>query len=128
MKERYSKGILSIGCTLAVLALMAGAIGSHMVEEGLAREAFKTASTYHFYASLAIVIGAICSMLWHSSIWLPSFGFALIGIACFSGSLYLKSLGITDAAPLGPVGGLCIMASWGLIALAVIGGRNTTRN
>ncbi len=122
MKQHYSRLCLSVGCILAVLALMAGAIGSHMVEEGSARESFKTASTYHFYAALAIIIGAIASMLWQSKLWLLSFTFALIGIACFSGSLYAKSLGMTETAPLGPIGGLCIMASWAMIGLAGITG------
>ena len=118
MKKQHSSLWLSAGCILVVLALMAGAIGSHMVEEGTARESFETAATYHFYASLAIIIGAITSMLLKSRLWLLSFILALAGIALFSGSLYAKSLAIVETAPLGPFGGLCIMASWGIIGLA----------
>lgn len=122
MKTRYSRLWLSTGCFFAVLALMAGAIGSHMVDEGPARESFETAATYHFYASLSIVIGAMLSMLWQSKLWLLSFSFALIGIVCFSGSLYIKALAIADTAPLGPIGGLCIIASWGMLAVASMQG------
>jgi uncharacterized membrane protein YgdD (TMEM256/DUF423 family) len=122
MKTQHSRLWLSTGCVLVVLAVMAGAIGSHMVEEGSAQKSFETAATYHLYASLAIVVGAITSMLWQSKLWLVSFILALAGIIFFSGSLYIKSLAISETAPLGPFGGICIMASWAMLALAGIRG------
>jgi uncharacterized membrane protein YgdD (TMEM256/DUF423 family) len=126
MKTRHSRLWLSTGCLVAVVALMAGAIGSHLVEEGPARESFETAATYHFYASLSIITGAILSMLWQSKLWLLCFILALTGIVCFSGSLYIKALAISETAPLGPIGGICIMASWGILALESMRGAFAT--
>jgi uncharacterized membrane protein YgdD (TMEM256/DUF423 family) len=42
------------------------------------------------------------------------------GILCFSGSLYLKALGLAQwlPGPVTPVGGILLMAGWGLLALA----------
>lgn len=114
---------LVAGAVSALLAVMAGAFGAHglramVSERGL--EVFQTAVTYQVYHSLALIVCALlvgfgCSR----RLVLAAVGFFLAGILLFSGSLYLLVLtNLTGIGPITPIGGLCFMVGWVLVAIA----------
>ena len=109
-----------LGAALMFLAVALGAFGAHGLRSRLdaaSLEVYKTAVLYHMAHALALLAVA----------WLVSTGNArantagalfALGIALFSGSLYLLS--VTGAKWLGaitPLGGLCFLAGWTVLAL-----------
>ena len=77
------------------------------------------ASRYQLAHSIALVIVGHMMASGHTHIGPAANAFAA-GIAGFSGSIYLLSLGIGPRGVLGPVtplGGLLLIAGWGLLAL-----------
>lgn len=121
------KGALLAGLSVALGAFAAHGLEKHL-ESGLMTERqlhnFETAARYQMYHALAIVVCALllrqpATRMLKAAPWL----FAA-GILLFSGSLYLLSvrdiIGLENWQWLGPVtplGGLCFMAGWVLLAL-----------
>jgi uncharacterized membrane protein YgdD (TMEM256/DUF423 family) len=105
---------------LGALAVGIGAFGAHGLKPFLdtnQSDTFKTATLYHFVHIIPMLILA----LWpkESKVADLSFYLFLIGILCFSGSLYIlssKHLIGGDvwnfAGPVTPVGGILFMAGW----------------
>ena len=107
---------LRAGALLAALGVIAGAFGSHLLEEVLTEarlETFEVAVRYQMYHALALV-GIGFSR--HSMHYRASGYLFIAGILIFSGSLYLLTL--TDTSWLGavtPLGGVCFIAGWGFL-------------
>lgn len=114
------------GWTLVALSglvvVMAGAFGAHALGDMLppARlDAFTTGVRYQAWHTLA----AMAVLLWHAQhplrgqttvLWLWS-----LGMAAFSGSLYLLALtGAHWLGPITPFGGLLLMAGWLTLAIS----------
>lgn len=114
---------LVAGALFALLAVMAGAFGAHglrrMVSER-ALEVFQTAVTYQMYHALALVLVALLATCGLSRRLLGiAAGFYLAGVLLFSGSLYLLVFtGYHWLGPVTPLGGVCFMIGWGLLATA----------
>ncbi len=116
---------LGLGAGAALLAVMAGAFGSHGLRGTLdARglEVFQAAVTYQMYHAIALVLVALLAL---SSLNRRLLAAAAVlfgaGIVLFSGSLYL--LVLTDLrwiGPLTPLGGLCFMMAWALMIVAAV--------
>lgn|SRR5690348_5965142 len=109
-------GIASVNGALAVLA---GAFAAHGLHAHVSRDAlsvFETGARYHMYHALAMALAAL----------LPTRAAAaafLAGIVLFSGSLYLLALaGWTSMALVTPIGGVCFVAGWALLAWAAFRG------
>jgi len=114
------------GAVMMLLAVVVGAFGSHALEPVLRAnqrvEVFSIASNYHFYHALGLLLIAVLSDLKPQL----KYKFAIcvllnIGIVLFSGSLYL--LAITDITYFGaitPLGGVCFLIAWCLLALSFI--------
>lgn len=106
-------------CMQAFLAVALGAFGAH----GLAKFApeanlatWDTAVDYHFAHALALLILVLLEKQGLRVIF-PRRLFTL-GIALFSGSLYLLCLtGITKLGAITPLGGLCFLAAWILLGV-----------
>ncbi|KGE04195.1 DUF423 domain-containing protein [Pseudohaliea rubra] len=118
-----AKLFLSLGALAGLLAVALGAFGAHALRGHLddyARGVFETAVQYHFYHALALVLVGVLLLSQPATTLLKSSGWLfLIGIAVFSGSLYL--LAITGTKWLGavtPLGGLAFLAGWGCLAAA----------
>lgn len=114
---------LVTGAVLALLAVAAGAFGAHGLRtlvSSRSLEVFQTGVSYQMTHSLALILVAILAGLGAPRQWLAAAtGFFLAGILMFSGSLYL--LVLTDMRWLGPVtpiGGVCFMIGWALMAVA----------
>ncbi|WP_287127921.1 DUF423 domain-containing protein [Candidatus Cyanaurora vandensis] len=110
------------GAGLGLLAVAAGAFGSHLLRDSLdvARlEIFQTAARYQMYHALALLLVANLGEAW-SRRWTNWAGWCFVGgTVIFAGSLYGLSLtGIRVLGAITPLGGLLLMAGWGLLMLA----------
>lgn len=123
--DSSNRTFLVTGALLMALSVMAGAFGAHLLRDTLsAREfdVYQTAVTYQIYHSIGLLlVGTIRIRMQYSSLLKWSGRLMATGIVIFSGSLYL--LALTDTGWLGaitPLGGLCFIASWILLAVALM--------
>jgi len=104
---------LGIAAINGGLAVMAGAFAAHGLKAHLGADAlavFETGARYHMYHALAMAAAALVAARSAAIAFLA-------GILLFSGSLYLLALtGITMLGAVTPLGGLCFIAGWGLLA------------
>ncbi len=117
---------LRIGAIIGALAVAIGAFGAHGLKPHLTDyqiTIFEKGVQYQFYHTLAIL--AVGLLLQHSpeNKWLRRAGWLfLAGIIGFSGSLYLLAcrdllpFPVGFAGPVTPLGGLCFLAAWGILA------------
>lgn len=108
-----------------MIAVMLGAFGAHGLKNRLAvdmMEIFQTAVQYHFYHALGLLAVGIIALQLPDSSWLKASGWSMLaGIVIFSGSLYLLSVtGIKWLGAITPIGGTAFIASWILLAVAVL--------
>jgi len=119
-----AKLFLSLGSISGALAVMIGAFGAHGLKGKLTEEMlaiYKTGVEYHFYHTLALLAVGLVALHFKSPL-LTASGYSIAaGIVIFSGSLYALSIsGIRVLGAITPIGGLCFIAGWVLLALAVI--------
>lgn len=119
------KSKITVVSLLGFLAVALGAFGAHGLKkynlDPKILHAYETAVQYHFYHLLAMAfVVAIGDRLPQGKANLI-YSMFLVGIICFSGSLY----GITFATasgysfnwlgPITPIGGVIFMTAWGLL-------------
>lgn len=119
----------AIGAVFLALAVILGAFGAHGLKDRLdaySLGVWEKAVFYHFIHAMGILV---VSMLPRTGTF-PLPGASLVawllaaGILIFSGSLYL--LAVTGAHTLGaitPIGGVCFIAAWLLLAYYFIAQR-----
>ncbi len=123
-----SKYLLAIGGLLAGVGVALGAFAAHGLKAMLAPylvEVFQTGVLYQFIHAIAILI---CGLLGLQQIGAKSqkyFSIAavcfIIGILCFSGSLYALAItGIKWFGPITPLGGITFMLGWGMFVFAAV--------
>ena len=120
-----------MGALLGATAVAIGAFGAHGLKPMLTEyqiTIFEKGVQYQFYHTLAIVAVGILLQNAPENPWLKRAGWLFVaGIAGFSGSLYLLAcrdilaFPVTWAGPVTPLGGLCFLAAW--VILAVYGTR-----
>ena len=123
-----SKSLLVFGGAFAGIGVGLGAFAAHGLKAQLSAyllEVFQTGVHYQFIHALAILV---CAVLLNFS--LPTkarkafFAAAIcfiIGVFCFSGSLYALALtGIKWFGPITPFGGLLFMVGWALFIFAAL--------
>jgi len=120
---------IRIAAISGALAVALGAFGAHSLKAVLdpdQLQTFETGVRYQFYHTLALLfVGLLMNS--HPSKALNMAGTSfLVGICCFSGSLYLLAtrslLGIenlTILGPITPIGGLFFIIGWVFIALSL---------
>ncbi len=110
---------LGIAAINGALAVMAGAFAAHGLKARLSADAlavFETGARYHMYHALAMALAGLMAARRAAIAFLA-------GIVLFSGSLYLLALtGVTLLGAVTPVGGLCFIAGWALLAWAAFRG------
>lgn len=123
MIEERARALLLAAALLGAAGVALGAFGAHGLRTRLdarALEIWETAVRYHLLHAavlLALALSPYAAQL-RGAGWLLA-----VGIAGFSGSLYLLALGIGPRALLGPVtplGGLALIAGWAWIARAAL--------
>jgi uncharacterized membrane protein YgdD (TMEM256/DUF423 family) len=104
---------LGIAALNGALAVIAGAFAAHGLQARVSLEAlsvFETGARYHMYHALAMVLAALVPARAAAAAFLA-------GIVLFSGSLYVLALtGLHAAVFATPVGGVCFVAGWVLLA------------
>lgn len=124
-----SNAFIGLGALSAFISVAAGAFGAHALKQVLDADmlaVYHTAVDYQFLHSIGlIVIGTIhkssprhCHLF---SAWAM-----LAGIIIFSGSLYiLSTTGIKWLGMITPVGGVCFLAAWLILAFSYLAGGHT---
>lgn len=128
---QFQKKAIFIASLLGALAVILGAFGAHSLKAVLSETqlgAYKTGNTYHFFHVLAMLSAGFLWVNTQHRFAKAAFWTFLIGIICFSGSLYLLSckdlLGLGAfqkvLGPITPIGGLFFIIAWVLMALAAL--------
>ena len=115
---------IGIGALSAMIAVAAGAFGAHGLKQILSPDmlaTFHTAADYQFMHSIAlIVIGTLHKVSARQS-HISSGWTMLAGIIIFSGSLYVLSLtGVKWLGMITPVGGVCFIVAWLILAFSYL--------
>ena len=124
-----NKRVIIVASVFGILAVILGAFGAHALKyllEPSGLEVWKTAVSYHFYHTLALLFVSILPAS-NSKAANMAAGFFSLGILLFSGSLYLIStkeiLNIEQLSVLGPItpiGGLFFILGWFSLILVAI--------
>jgi len=109
---------------MAALAVICGAFGAHALKTKLSSESlqtFETAVRYQFYHAFGLLAAGILYASFPGKLLQWSGNLFITGIILFSGSLYvlcglpsMKWIGVIT-----PIGGLCFITGWILLAVAV---------
>ena len=119
---------IAIGSVLGGLAVALGAFGAHSLRDVLtpsALETFETGVRYQFYHAVAIILAGLVlgrdpsAKLANAAGWL-----FMIGVAIFSGSLYLLTItGMRWLGAITPIGGVAFIVGWACLGLATWRGK-----
>ncbi|MBL4745466.1 MAG: DUF423 domain-containing protein [Flavobacteriaceae bacterium] len=123
------KYTLIIGITYGALAVIFGAFGAHYLKSKLtlqALQSFETGVKYQFYHALFLLtIGFNAPEIGENTSLIASV--TALGILLFSFSIYglvlsdMKGKKIKLLGPITPLGGLCLIAGWGILLLSIVG-------
>lgn len=85
---------------------------------------YHTAVQYHFWHALALLGVALAFPHFADTTWLRTAGWLFVaGLVLFCGSLYALALGAPRQTGLAtPVGGLCFILAWLVMAVAALRG------
>lgn len=118
--------LIGLAALLGFLGVALGAFGAH----GLAghfdanpdlEPTFQTASRYHMYHALALLAAAWLSTRVPGRLVLWAGWALLLGVALFSGSLYILSIfGVRWMGAVAPFGGVSLLVGWALLGWAVL--------
>lgn len=110
------------------LAVLLGAFGAHALKARLAPEmltVYQTGVQYHLVHALDLLL--IGTMQNHankhndSRLLKLAAIFIAVGIVLFSGSLYILAItGVKGVGAITPVGGLCFLVGWALVACQIL--------
>ncbi|EMK6670059.1 DUF423 domain-containing protein [Vibrio fluvialis] len=123
-----SKSLLTLGGLFSGIAVALGAFAAHGLKAKLSShllEVFQTGVQYQFIHAAALIACGILLQLSLTEKARNYFSRAaicfIIGIFCFSGSLYALALtGAKWFGPITPMGGLLFMIGWGLFTFAAM--------
>lgn len=112
-----------IAAVSGFLAVVIGAFAAHGLKKVLAPEMIevvKTGMQYQMYHALALLVVAFLLIHKPAGAGLKASGWAFIlGSLLFSGSLYALAMGAPRwLGPITPLGGLCFLVGWLLLAIA----------
>jgi len=115
-----------LGALLLGVAVMAGAFGAHALRgrlDAYSLDVYERAVFYHFVHALGLLVVPLMMRAGWVSASVGTWVCVLLlaGIVVFSGSLY--ALAVTGVRALGavtPIGGVCFVAGWLVLAVVVI--------
>jgi uncharacterized membrane protein YgdD (TMEM256/DUF423 family) len=119
-----ARRLIASAAVLLALATLVGALGAHLLRARLSLDRFdifETAVLYQFFHSLGLLAVGVLAVAHGSRLLHVAGALLAAGIVLFCGSLYL----LVAAAPrvfgvLTPLGGLCLIAGWVLVALVAL--------
>tara|TARA_B100000446_G_C10270683_1_gene240276 strand:- start:73 stop:444 length:372 start_codon:yes stop_codon:yes gene_type:complete len=117
-------GWFATGSVLCGLGVILGAFGAHGLRARLSPEmlvVFETGVRYHLIHALGLLAVAWAASRWPGS-YVSIAGYLFVaGIFIFSGSLYVLAItGIRWLGAITPIGGVCLIVGWGLLAIGVL--------
>ena len=117
--------VLACGAFGALLAVVAGAFGTHALRAWMAPQmlaAFTTASTYQMYHSLALMMVSLLYGRGIAAYWLTGAAWCFAtGLVLFCGSLYaLTLLGQPALGMITPFGGGLFMLGWVMLLIGAL--------
>ena len=123
------KNFLVTAALLGCIAVLAGAFAAHSLKQIFSADTmqvFETAVRYQMYHVFALMATGVLYQNFSGKLLQWAGRLFIAGIILFSGSLYVlcyvKYAGINNKLWVGaitPVGGLCFIAAWLLLAFAV---------
>ena len=133
------KSLIILAAVLAAIGVAVGAFGAHALPSHLEERGFDEAAIvkheanlntgvrYHMYHALAILAVGILQLQMGTRVGTAaSFAF-LLGIALFSGGLYVWSLtAYRVAVMVVPIGGVCFILGWILFAISIARSKPTS--
>lgn len=123
-----NRQIIITASIFGLSAVILGAFGAHALKESLSPsslESWKTAVSYQFYHTLALLFLSTFSKYRSRSIRFAYWSFTL-GILIFSGSIYLLSttalskINFSFLGPVTPLGGLLLILGWLFLLFAAL--------
>lgn len=118
---------LIIAALSGAVSVGAGAFGAHALRARLEPrllEVFQTGAQYQMYHALALVGVAWVASRWPGALSTASGWLFVAGTVLFSGSLYAMALtGVRALGAITPLGGVCFIAGWVTLAVAVMRAR-----
>ncbi|MBL4743900.1 MAG: DUF423 domain-containing protein [Cycloclasticus sp.] len=115
---------IPLGALSAFLAVAFGAFGAHALKASLSPYSlgvYHTAVDYHMWHAIGLLIIGVLQQQNSSNLLCKAGWFMFAGIIIFSGSLYALSLsGIKLLGAITPVGGVCLLIAWLLLAYSFI--------
>ena len=119
---------LIIASLLGATGVALGGYASHGLSSWANTEQidyFQLAVTYQLFHAIALLAVCILSFFISSYFLIASQIAFVLGVFLFSGSLYLYVLtGTKILGAITPIGGLCLIVGWGLLAVSVSTHRN----
>jgi len=123
------KGFLRLATLLGALSVILGAFGAHALKQLISDKSlaiFETGVRYQFYHAIALLITGILYKEFTNTYLSWAGRLFCLGILFFSGSLYLLSFielteqsGLKWIGAITPIGGVCFIAGWILLAIGV---------
>jgi len=120
---RVDQMFLALGSLFGLLAVALGAFAAHALKAYLGADliaTFEVGVRYQMYHALALLAVGLAHKSWPSPLLAASGWLFVIGIAVFSGSLYVLSLsGMRWLGAITPFGGIAFLAGWACLARSV---------
>jgi uncharacterized membrane protein YgdD (TMEM256/DUF423 family) len=115
---------LALAALLGAIAVATGAFGAHALKARLPPEMqviWQTAVQYHFWHAFALALaGVFMTIKPDAAMAAIAAWLFLVGIALFSGSLYVLAVtGVRGLGAVTPLGGVALIAGWLVLAWSV---------
>ena len=121
--------LIGLGALSAFFSVAAGAFGAHALKQSLPADmltVYQTAVDYQFFHSFGLIVIGILHKTSPRNCHPISAWTMLAGIIIFSGSLYvLSTTGIKWLGMITPIGGICFLAAWLILASSYLAGDQT---
>ncbi|PIF03154.1 MAG: hypothetical protein CSA86_06205 [Arcobacter sp.] len=121
--NKTSKNILALASILMALTIAMGAFGAHglkkIVDIQLVK-IYKVGIDYQFYTTLALfALGLVANFKENTKLLKLALTFILVGVFCFSGSLYALVLLSLPVGLITPFGGLLMIIGWSIAGFSI---------
>tara|TARA_B100001123_G_C15345700_1_gene1037017 strand:+ start:3440 stop:3838 length:399 start_codon:yes stop_codon:yes gene_type:complete len=121
---KRSKKLIATGCFFGLISVLAGAFGTHALENSLTSgemETFRMGTQYQMYHSFALILVSYINSKSNKAIFEIASWLFIIGIVIFCGSLYTIALsGLSTIGIIAPVGGSMLIAGWCTFGIGIL--------
>ncbi len=122
--SKSARATAVLACLLGFTGVLLAALGAHAVpgmNELSTYQSWQSANILHLVHAAVLLILAIQLQRQPSRLLLVTAAMMFVGIALFSGSIYLRILlDLSGSANIAPLGGFMLMAAWLLLPLSLL--------